>query len=253
MANEDDDNNTEWDFKVDNVKTEEENVERKRRKERLAKKLGSAKEEEARDAEKDLLGAQKSKRMGLGEAPSSSRKSRARIAKEMADAERPDFSDLMAGPVKRLTAGIIDGGVFAGSLFAINMFWEQIELKILTYLRENNIDQPLDPETFKLYLMIVFGVAIYFVLIALPAVFTGKSWGKTFTGLGVVSADEEKELGISGRFFREVIAKPISLATVVGPLFMMFNGDKRGLHDLVSGTSVMDFNSGQKKKKKKRK
>ncbi len=238
MSDEQEKDETEWNFEVDGVKTETENVERKARKERLAQKLGQ--KEEKRDAEKDLLGAQKSKKIALSAAPSASRKSRSRVAEEMRKADIPDFSDLMASPIKRIIAGTIDAAIFLGLVYLANTFWPIIEEKTLIYLRENSINQPLEPATFKNLVMGVIAVLTYYVVIALPVCFTNQSWGKSFIGLSVQSADEEKELGFFGVIFREFIAKPISLAIVFGPFLMFFNDEKRGLHDMVSGTVVMD-------------
>ncbi|MBK24963.1 MAG: hypothetical protein CME70_13270 [Halobacteriovorax sp.] len=237
MSDEQEKDETQWNFEVEGVKTEGENVERKARKERLAQKLGQ--KEEKRDAKKDLMDGQP-KRMKLDAAPTSGRKSRSKLAEEMRQAEIPDFNDLMASPVKRAIAGIIDAAIFLGLLYVANTFWPTIEEKILIYLRENSINQPLDPGTFKNLVMGIIAVTIYYVVIAIPACFTRQSWGKSFTSLSIHSADEEKELGFFTILFRELIAKPISIAIVFGPLLMLFNDEKRSLHDMVSGTVVMD-------------
>ena len=229
---------TKWDFQVEGVKTDEENVERKKRKERLAKRLGQA--EEKRDAEKDLLQAKKPKKMALNSAPSSSRKSRAKLAEEMRQADIPDFNDLMASPIKRGIAFAIDAVIFGAIFYGANSFWDKIEYYILQLLRQEEINQPLDPETFKMVVMSAIGVIVYYVVIALPVCFTKQSWGKSFTNLNIQSADEEQDLGFFSVVFREFIAKPISLATVFGSFLLFFNDEKRTLHDLVAGTVVMD-------------
>jgi uncharacterized RDD family membrane protein YckC len=235
---EDNEDGNDWDFKIEGVKTESENSERIARKERLAKKLNQ--EEEKRDAKKDLIGSAKPKKMTLGESSADSRRSRSKVAADMRAEERPDFSDLMASPIKRGMAFMIDAAIFIGIYIAASFQWEKIELYSLNFLREAGIDQPLDPEVFKVVIMSLIACAAYFVILALPVLFSHKSWGKSVIGLSIQSSDEEKSLTFLNIIFREFIAKPISLATVIGPLILLFNSDKRSLHDLVAGTVVMD-------------
>lgn len=226
-----------WDFKVEGVKTNTSNVKRTERKARLAEKLGQ--KEEKRDAQKDLLESNKAKNMTVA-GSTSSRKSRSRLAAEMQKEDEPDFEDLLAGPVKRVIAFAIDAAFLGGILFVVNSMWGMIELHALQLFRDNNINQTLDPETFKLAIMGIIGFVAYSLLIALPVCFTSRSWGKSFMKLSIHSSNEEKGLGFTGLFFREFIAKPISIATVVGPALCLFNREKKGLHDFVSGSVVMD-------------
>jgi uncharacterized RDD family membrane protein YckC len=233
--NEEDNN---WDFKVEGVKTESENQDRIARKERLAKKLNQ--KEEVRDAKKDLIGSKKEKNMKLDSSERNSRKSRSKVAEDMRKADLPDFGDLMASPAKRGMAFFIDAALFAGIYIGAITQWTLIEFHSLEFLRESKIDQPLEPELFKIVIMTSIVLLAYFIVLALPVLFTRKSWGKSFIGLSIQSSDEEKSLGFFNLVFREFMAKPISLCTVVGPLLLFFNSERRSLHDLVAGTVVMD-------------
>lgn len=228
---------TEWNFKVDGVKTKDENVERKKRKERLAEKLSH--KEEKRDAQKDLMQQAKPKRMTV-DGPVSSRKSRTRLAEEMARADKPEFFDLLASPVKRGISFAIDAGIFCGLMFLANSQWAKIEFYVLEFLRSNEMNQPLPPDTLKMTVMGSLAVLVYGLLMALPVCFSRQSWGKSFTKLSIHSADEDRTVTFIALFFREFIAKPISLATIVGPFLCLFNDERKGLHDIVSGTVVMD-------------
>lgn len=232
-------------FKVEGVKTETENKGRIERKERLAKKLNQ--KEEVRDAKKDLIGG-KPKEMGLDSSSINSRKSRSKVAAEMRKSEQPDFNDLMASPVKRAMAFLIDAAIFGAIYFAASTQWGVVEHHVLEFLRESQIDQPLEPEAFKIVIMTLIAFFAYFFVLALPVLFTSKSWGKSFIGLSIQSSDEEKSLSFFNILFREFIAKPISLCTVIGPLLLLFNKEKRSLHDLVAGSVVMDDNFESKPK-----
>lgn len=236
----DHDEDNDWDFKVEGVKTETENLGRVERKERLAKKLDQ--KEQVRDAKKDLDSSHKNKKLGVTASSKSSKRSRSKIAEEMRKADLPDFNDLMASPVKRAIAFTIDAALFAGIYIGANMQWEKIEFHSLKFLRENQIDQPLDPELFKIVIMGSIVVLAYFIVLGLPVLISRRTWGKSFIGLSIQSSDEEKSTGFMNIIFRELIAKPISLCTVVGPLLLFFNSENRTLHDMVAGTVVMDDN-----------
>ncbi len=235
---EDNEGENDWDFKIEGVKTESENSERIARKERLAKKLNQ--EEAKRDAQKDLAGTRKPKKMKLGESSQASKRSRSKVAADMRKAEMLDFSDLIASPVKRAMAFFIDAAIFMGIYLAASSQWETVELFSLNFLRDAQVNQPLEPEVFRIVVMSIVAFIAYFVVLALPVLFSHKSWGKSIIGLSIQSSDEEKSLGFSHIIFREFIAKPISIGTVIGPLILLFNSDKRSLHDLVAGTVVMD-------------
>jgi len=67
----------------------------------------------------------------------------------------------------------------------------------------------------------------------------GATPGKMLMGLRVVRTDNGANVGYARAFSREVIGKMLSMILVVGYILPIFRKDKRALHDLMTGTQVI--------------
>lgn len=235
----DDSESDDWNFKVKKAKTKKQNVEREKRKARIAKQLAQneEKEEELRNAQ-DLV--QELKKVSIDSSSPVSRKSRTKLAEEMERAGQPSFQDLIAGPIKRLCAFAIDAAVLTGAIYTINLMWVKIEFFALKLLHENDIDQMLAPTTFKLYIMIFLGMCFYTFFQVLPTCLNKKGIGKSVMKISIQSSNDDKSIGFWGIFLREILIKPISIALIIGPILCFFNSEKKTLHDMIVQSVVMN-------------
>ncbi len=86
---------------------------------------------------------------------------------------------------------------------------------------------------------VVIAFAIHFLLIIVPMASSQKSIGKKIFKLKILGTLKPKApLGVI--VIREYIAKPISIISVIGILMIPLNMRRRGLHDFISGTLVLD-------------
>lgn len=72
--------------------------------------------------------------------------------------------------------------------------------------------------------------------------FDGATPGKKIMGLKVICSDGELKISWARLFWRETVGRILSLVTFgAGYLWCLLRRDRRTLHDLVSGTRVIEF------------
>ncbi|WP_417336820.1 RDD family protein [Halobacteriovorax marinus] len=86
---------------------------------------------------------------------------------------------------------------------------------------------------------IVIALVIHFLIVVIPQASTQKSLGKKILKLKVIGTLKAKApLGVL--IVREYFAKPIAIVSVIGIVMIPLNRRRRGLHDYISGTVVLD-------------
>lgn len=89
----------------------------------------------------------------------------------------------------------------------------------------------------RLFVLIVFGTEILYYTI-MESSGWGASFGKKYAGLRVVDK-QGNQLSVSKAFLR-IITKHLSLLLFFAGFFMIYvRKDRKGLHDIISGTSVL--------------
>lgn len=92
-------------------------------------------------------------------------------------------------------------------------------------------------------LTLIFCSVFYF---AIPTYIYGKTIGKKLVGLVVVSTNSEKR-NIFWILVRETFGKYLSYMVLgIGYIWILFNEESRGWHDLISNTLVADTRSMKK-------
>lgn len=87
--------------------------------------------------------------------------------------------------------------------------------------------------------IILVGFIVHLFFIVIPAASTQKSLGKKLLKLKVIGTFKNKApLGVF--IIREYFAKPLALISVIGIIIIPLNKKRRGLHDFISGTLVIN-------------
>lgn len=86
---------------------------------------------------------------------------------------------------------------------------------------------------------LVIAFVIHFIVVAIPTASSQKSIGKKLFKLKIIGTLKAKApLGVI--IIREYIAKPISIISLIGIVIIPLNKKRKGLHDFISGTVVLD-------------
>ena len=93
----------------------------------------------------------------------------------------------------------------------------------------------------QMIISLVFaGIMLLFTLLQLILLFgTGQTIGKKLMGIKIIRVDYEKA-GFGTLFMREIVGRLVcSLTLNIGYLMILFNPERRGLHDKIAGTIVV--------------
>ncbi len=226
MAEKKDDN---WDFKV----AEEDLEKAELKKSRSVKASGS---DGAAPDPAQLKKVRKKKKLEV-EQVKRKKMTTAQIARRdqalanYAELEPPRF-------MNRVISTIIDYGIIAGAWFGSKMFMPQIYREYVKALSERGIDQTLHPQVLEQYISIAVTVVAALFIVYFPVFLFKKTPGKSIMEIRV----GHKVHGVTpSRFmvlFREMILKPISVASVIGVLIGIKNDGNRCLHDMLSNTAL---------------
>lgn len=134
-----------------------------------------------------------------------------------------------ASPMTRLLCFLVEGTIF-GTLIQLVVFLLVVALVLFT--KKTNY--------FENVTYVSFFVYIYYY-IARPYMANGQSFGKECLKLKIVDSNwDDPEL--STLLIRELIGKPLCYLTFgLGFLIAFFRVDKRCLHDIISGTYVIEY------------
>jgi len=139
---------------------------------------------------------------------------------------------------KRLLASLVDFSIIA-ALFILGQliggFFPEIG---------SSLEEILGPEIIGSIPFNVGGICaalvLHFLIMVVPVASTQRSIGKKIFKLKILGTMKPKApLGVI--IIREYIAKPISIISVFGLMMILLNKNRRGLHDFISGTMVLDM------------
>jgi uncharacterized RDD family membrane protein YckC len=140
---------------------------------------------------------------------------------------RASMSGNYAGPVSRSVSGLIDVGVIIG-LFTLGVAGLDVLTRAL-FGHDVHTDAPWGVVALALWA----GVYLFAGLVV-----TGRTVGKTLTGLRVVRADGTTP-SVRAIFVRTLTLPLSGLFFAVGFLLIFVQRDNRALHDLFAGTCVV--------------
>ena len=213
-----DSDNDDWNFKLDDSE-----VKKTRRKEKV----------------KPLLQSTQKKKIQVEASAQANRKSRRQLAREVSDDDRYEREESInpASHMKRFIAFALDLCVFAiliaAGQFCI-VFFPEIGKDIESFLGPEIISSiPLDVGG------LLVAVGLHLILVILPTASTQQSIGKRMMKLKIVGVQAPK-VALGAIFIREYFAKPVALFTLIGVLMILFTNKRKGLHDFIAGTSVID-------------
>ena len=144
---------------------------------------------------------------------------------------RPDVA--YAGFWVRLAAYCIDSVIVFAGLLVVRLFLSGITAVVEGTAFGGNV---LFHYTLKDIILYVFHV-LYFILCTY---LTGTTLGKRAMNLRVVSADWGQRLSLLDVVYRETVGRFLcSLSIGIGYIIVGFNGEKRGIHDMLCDTRVI--------------
>jgi uncharacterized RDD family membrane protein YckC len=165
-------------------------------------------------------------------------KSRSEMAKEVGEEAREVEEVVFAGPASRAIAGIIDFVLLWVYVFLGKIAAPYLRIAIQVFLDKYRIKPDVNEVVF---MNVLWGLAFAFIafcLLIAPTSFAHHSWGKKIMKLKVTGV-EKNFMPIGKTFMRELIYKPISMASVVGLAMYFFNDNKQTLHDKLCDTVVI--------------
>ena len=144
---------------------------------------------------------------------------------------RPDVA--YAGFWVRLAAYCIDSVIVFAGLLVVRLFLSGITAVVEGTAFGGNV---LFHYTLKDIILYVFHV-LYFILCTY---LTGTTLGKRAMNLRVVSADWGQRLSLLDVVYRETVGRVLcSLSIGIGYIIVGFDGEKRGIHDMLCDTRVI--------------
>jgi uncharacterized RDD family membrane protein YckC len=81
----------------------------------------------------------------------------------------------------------------------------------------------------------VLGLSVFYIL---PTLLLGRGIGLILMGLKIGGTEFDEPAGRMKVLWRELIAKPLSVATVLGPFLSLVTPSGRSLHDYLAGTNI---------------
>lgn len=228
-----------WDFKVDSSDLAETNEVKKATKvgrEQKAKRPAAVTVNSDKVKQKSARSGKKSAGIGVD----TSRKDKmTRSARARRDEENDRLaalqSPLMSTRIKATVYDIVLIGVIIGATY---FFKEDLNYYYVDQLKKLKIDQTLHPDLLNKILVgsVSFvGILLFFIF---PTIISRKSPGKKVEGIRVGSGDKALDASRTTIILRELILKPISLASVIGVLMAFKTKRNRGLHELITGTTL---------------
>ena len=144
---------------------------------------------------------------------------------------RPDVA--YAGFWVRLAAYCIDSVIVFAGLLVVRLFLSGITAVVEGTAFGGNV---LFHYTLKDIILYVFHV-LYFILCTY---LTGTTLGKRAMNLRVVSADWGQRLSLLDVVYRETVGRFLcSLSIGIGYIYGVYDGEKRGIHDMQCETRVI--------------
>lgn len=134
-----------------------------------------------------------------------------------------------ASPLTRLLCFLVEGTIF-GTLIQLVIFLLMIVLVVFT--KRTNYFENVVYVSFFVY---------FYYFIARPYMENGQSFGKEYLKLKIVDSNWD-DPDLSTLLIRELIGKPLCLLTLgFGFAIAFLREDKRGLHDIISGTYIIEY------------
>jgi uncharacterized RDD family membrane protein YckC len=216
-----------WDFKVS-----EEHLEQVQMKKKPRKASGGA----GKIAPGELKKTKKKKKLEV-ETVQRKKMSRSAIAKR--DAALENYAQLMPPSfMARLISTVIDYGIIGGLGVGAFLLKDTLHYHYVKVLADNGISQTLDPILLDNLLMAAFVVVTSFLIVFFPVMSFKKTPGKSIMNIRIGHATIGERPGKMALLLRELILKPISVATVLGVLIGLKNDGNRCLHDMILGTAL---------------
>jgi uncharacterized RDD family membrane protein YckC len=220
--NQDDDN---WDFKIDSKDLESANLKKKPK-----KAVGAA-------PDINSLKRKKKKKLSITEPVKKKRLSRSAIAKR--DAAAQAYAELMPpGFVSRFMATILDYAIVVGIVVGIYFLQPTLKYYYVAELAKRGINQTLDPQTLQMLLVIPLSVILVFFIHLVPAMKFKATIGKSVFKMRIGHHTIGERPSKFAIFMREALLKPISIVSVLGVLIGLKNDGNRPLHDMLCGTAL---------------
>lgn len=167
-------------------------------------------------------------------------KSRQQLYNEMKQEEEILDQDVYqyASYLARGTALALDIG-FLFILYEIVIFITPYEFRLIQYCLDNyNLVFDLGNGFLLRMILVITAIIAAFIGVVIPIAFFNNSFGKKILNLKV-RGEEKYTLSISEAIVREFIAKPISIACIVGFVLPFFNKERKSLHDKIMKTFVI--------------
>lgn len=156
-----------------------------------------------------------------------------------AEEEEEKESYVLANPVKRVLALIIDGAFFL-ILSAIVYFSAPVVRALLQLWLDKYKLQFILPEPVILKIILSVNAVIAVLLfICIPVAFFNHSFGKKFLGLKVRGMSKYS-LSFVQAFQRETVYKPLAILTIIGLFVPLFNKKHLGFQDYLAETVVIE-------------
>ena len=177
-------------------------------------------------------------KLKLDESATPRTKTRSEMAKEVGEEAKEVEEVVYAGPSPRAIAGIIDFVLFWVYVFLGKIAAPYLRIAIQVFLDKYRIKPDVDEVMFLNVLWALAFLFISFCLLIAPTSFAHHSWGKKIMNLKVTGT-EKNFMPIGKTFMREMIFKPLSIASVAGLAMYFFNEKKQTLHDKLCDTVVI--------------
>ena len=227
MGSESDD----WDFKLDE-KFVKEKEEHHSPRQKLAREL-----KDARGLPSEAI-KNRPPKMELDFEGVPRKTSRSQLADQMDTARRDDpFPPPSLGP--RLWAGAIDlafAGACLSASYGLSLYLQGPIANFANELALEHTGSSFSSRHIKDYLHPLIKLLVFIFLYAWPCLIFYNSLGKRLTGIEILHQDRETLPGRGQILTRELLLKPLCVASLVGVLPIFLRSDRRGTHDLICKT-----------------
>lgn len=164
---------------------------------------------------------------------------RRQMAEKMEDKINTEDVFHYANPFKRLLAGGLDIVVFMAAVFVARFTLHPIYFLVTMFLSRYRYQLDLSQVEFYYYGQFVVAFIVHFFLFVIGTSFYNRTIGKKVMGL-TVRNDERFTLHVTDIFIRETLIKPLSVASIIGLLPVLFTEKKKALHDYLAKTIVIE-------------
>ena len=206
-----------WDFKVDEENIKEESKPAKKKRRNIPRK------------NEDLK---------LSDEKIPKRRKRGDLAKR--EVELASFAEIKNAPLSsRCFSLVTDIALFSALYIPLVMFTDKIFKSLTVPFYRAGLEKFVKISDLRSYDYVLYFVLVYFIIILLPSIFSKKTYGKRIFHLRVGHKFDDTPVVKSQMLIRELI-RPLSIASILGLLFIFINQDRRALHDFIAGTKVYD-------------